>query len=50
MVLTGLAVFLFLTQREAWNVVIGLASAFMVGMNSLSQLSKLLPRAKEPKP
>ncbi|HXG47299.1 MAG TPA: hypothetical protein VNO52_06725, partial [Methylomirabilota bacterium] len=47
--LTGLAVFLFLTQREAWNVVIGLASAFMVGVNSLSQLSKLLPKAKEPK-
>ena len=44
--LTGVAAFLFLTQREVWNLVIGLATALMAGLNSLSQFSNLFKKDK----
>lgn len=45
--LTGVAAFLFLTQREVWNILIGVATAFMAGLNSLTQASKVFKGDKK---
>jgi hypothetical protein len=42
--LTLIAIFLFITQREAWTLVVGLASTFATGFGKLSQIPGLVPK------
>jgi hypothetical protein len=45
--LTALAMFLFMTQREVWQLVVGLATSFATGFSQLSRIAGMFGREKK---